>query len=59
VDEQPWARLKTIIKTWLENKVLKVIRDKDEKRRDRDFIVPGSSYGAHDNGGGDDEVALQ
>jgi hypothetical protein len=35
------ARLNTIIKTWIKNKVLKIEPREDESRRERKFIVPG------------------
>jgi RecA-family ATPase len=35
------AKLKTIIKTWLKNKVLATEWRKDEKRKDKEFIIPG------------------
>lgn len=34
-------RIKTIIKTWIANKVLKVDRRKDRDGKERDFIAPG------------------
>jgi hypothetical protein len=35
-------RLKTIIKTWLSNKVLKIEERKDKEDKVREFMVPGS-----------------
>jgi hypothetical protein len=35
------AKIKTIIKRWLQTKALKIQRRKDENHKDRDFIVPG------------------
>lgn len=37
------ARVKTIIKTWIGNKVLKVVDREDERRRKKKYIVPGSA----------------
>ncbi|MCC6780927.1 MAG: AAA family ATPase [Hyphomicrobiales bacterium] len=41
-DPKQIARLKSIIKTWIKNKVLKVEPRKDENRKPRKYIVPGS-----------------
>jgi hypothetical protein len=35
------ARIKQVLATWLKNKVLATENRKDDKRRDRDFVVPG------------------
>ena len=55
------AKLKAIIKTWKENKVLDVERREDEKRRKRAFIVPGSAGTAAPTNqySDDDDVILQ
>jgi hypothetical protein len=37
------ARINTIIKTWIKNKVLKIEERDDDKRRPRKFIVPGTA----------------
>jgi AAA domain len=37
------ARLNTIIKTWLKNKVLQIEARTDDTRRERKFVVPGSA----------------
>jgi hypothetical protein len=36
------ARIKAIMKTWLKNKVLEIDKREDDKRKIREFIVPGS-----------------
>jgi AAA domain len=41
-DPKDLSRLKTIIKTWLNNKVLQIDPRKDGDGKDREFIVPGS-----------------
>src|SRR5262249_37423925 len=43
------AKIKAIIKRWLQTKALKVRRREDEQRKERDYIVPGPFS--------DDEVA--
>jgi AAA domain len=55
------AKLKAIIKTWKESKVLDVERREDEKRRERAFIVPGSTVagGRSNRYVDDDEATLQ
>jgi hypothetical protein len=37
------ARLNSILKTWLKNKALAIETRDDEKRRPRDFFIPGKS----------------
>jgi hypothetical protein len=63
-DGKDVARLKSIIKTWLQNKILKIESRVDETRHKRKFIVAGtfaSSVGATamDDTALDDEIALQ
>jgi hypothetical protein len=55
------AKLKSIIKTWKDNKALDVVRREDESRRERDFIVPGSAARSTSTSrySDDEEVALQ
>jgi hypothetical protein len=58
------ARLNTIIKTWVKNKVLKVETRTDAQRRERKFIVPGSlsskaKTASPDTLFADDDVVLQ
>jgi hypothetical protein len=42
-DPKDLAKLKSIIKTWKDNKVLGVERRTGENRHPKDFIVPGSA----------------
>lgn len=42
-DPKDFARIKSIIKTWKDNSVLSVERRKDEQRKEKAFIVPGSN----------------
>jgi AAA domain len=55
------ARLNTIIKTWLKNKVLKIEARTDDTRRERKFIVPGSAapHAKPNSPFDDDEITLQ
>jgi hypothetical protein len=54
------ARLNTIIKTWIKNKVLKIETRADASRHERKFIVPGAFTADHKPTSDDDEeVALQ
>ena len=58
------ARLNTIIKTWIKNKVLKIVSRMDEKSMERKFIVPGASSPmarntSPDPNFPDDEITLQ
>jgi hypothetical protein len=58
------ARLNTIIKTWIKNKVLKIEPREDESRRERKFIVPGiAAHHAKPTPDGslldDDDITLQ
>jgi hypothetical protein len=58
------ARLNTIIKTWLKNKVLKIEARTDDTRRERKFVVPGSAAPRakptpDDSPFDDDEITLQ
>jgi hypothetical protein len=55
------AKIKAIIKTWKESKVLDVERRVDAKRRERVFIVPGSTAtgGRGSRYVDDDEATLQ
>jgi hypothetical protein len=47
-DPKDMARLKAIIKTWLKNKVLEVVKRKDEKdRHEYEFIVAGPASCYH------------
>ena len=41
-DPKDIARTRTIIKTWIKNKVLEIDKRKDNEGKDREFIVPGS-----------------
>jgi hypothetical protein len=58
------ARLNTIIKTWIKNKVLKIEARTDETRRERKFVVPGTAAPhakptPDDSLLDDDEITLQ
>jgi hypothetical protein len=57
------ARLNTIIKTWLKNKVIKVEGREDANYKERKFIVPGSASPAKPSPDdpvlADDEITLQ
>jgi hypothetical protein len=53
------ARLKAIIKTWCKNKVLATVMRKDERRRDKTFIVAGNFRPEPAPDPGDDEYTLQ
>lgn len=59
-DARDLARIKAIIKTWLKNKVLKVVARKDVgQRKEKDYIVPGPAAdlgkaGRKDQAGSDD-----
>jgi hypothetical protein len=60
-DPKDLAKLKSIIKTWKDNKVLVVERRDDGSRHEKDFIVPGTAARSAPNGrySDDDEVSLQ
>ena len=63
-DAKDIARLKSIIKTWLKNKALKIEIRKDDERKDREFIVAGSFASRTDPTGdnphfADDDITLQ
>jgi hypothetical protein len=59
-DPKHIVRLQSIIKTWKKNKVLSVESRKDNKRRTRNFIVPGSSRPPQvDAAYTDDDITLQ
>jgi hypothetical protein len=55
-DDADKAKLKAMIKTWLKNKVLDIDEREDERRRKREFIVPGTITIAPDSRGDDDEI---
>jgi hypothetical protein len=59
-DPKDLARLNTIIKTWLKNKVLAIDERKDEQSKKRKFIVPGSKRPAVSTSAAaaDDEIIL-
>jgi hypothetical protein len=54
------ARIKAIIKMWLKNNVLDTEFHEDEKRRKRQYIIPGSFHTPIAMGGyADDEIQIQ
>ena len=55
-DPKDLARLQEIIKTWLKNKVIETEERKDDKGKDRKFIVAGSFRADPPNPALDDEI---
>jgi hypothetical protein len=49
------AKLSTIIKTWRKNKVLATECRKDEKRKDKEFIIPGPAVMSPNHQADDDD----